>query len=77
MAPRNDPHGIVSEKAKLNTQITALSASITAWTGDSNGLRDLQTKICEASFRINRASTGGTMSGTAFAGFAIENISTS
>lgn len=84
----SDPHGVVAEKGRLNTQITALSAAITAWTGDNNGRIDLVLKNCEASFRVNGLSSavhttsstgpalGPNMLGTSVGSFGLENVST-
>lgn len=82
MANANDPLGIAALRVQLNARETARSAEILAWTGDSNGLRDLQMKNCEADMRLNSlqntstAGIGKNMMGTAFAGFGLENMST-
>ncbi len=81
MANANDPQGIAAERIRLNAIVTARTAEIAAWTGDTNGLRDLQTQNNEASFRLNGLTTAGTnvlvnMAGTSFAGFGLEEMST-
>ncbi len=81
MANANDPLGIAAERIQLNAFQVINSAAITAWTGDINGLRDLQTKNCEAGFRLNGLTTASVnvlvnMGGTAYAGFGLEKMST-
>lgn len=81
MANANDPQGIAAERIRLNALVTQNTAAIAAWTGDNNGLRDLQTKNSEASFRLNTLTTAstsnlGNMGGTSYAGFGLEKIST-
>ncbi len=81
MANANDPLGLAAERIQLNALQVINSAAITAWTGDSNGLRDLQMKNSEAGFRLNNLlSTSANvlvgMAGTAYAGFGLEKMST-
>ncbi len=82
MANANDPQGISARRVQFNAVQTARSAEILAHSGDSNGLRDLQLKNCEAGMRLNglqntsTAGIGVNMMGTAFAGFGLENMST-
>lgn len=81
MATRTaDPLGVVAERGLINTQLTALSNSIAAYTvgvtGDLQGLRDMQIKAAQISFRLNSLSSVDNNSGTALAGFGLENCST-
>ncbi len=76
-----DPLGVVAERARLDVQITTLTAAISAWSGDSNGLNDMRLKNSEASFRVNSLTTATTnhltnMAGTAFNQFGLEIVST-
>jgi len=81
--PGTDPQGIAAERIRDNALITANTAAIAAWTGDSNGLRDLQMKNSETSFRLNTMSTTvgigaklGFDSAFAYSGFGLELVST-
>ncbi len=81
MATGGDPLGLVAERIRLNAIVTNRTAEIAAWTGDTNGLRDLQTQNNEASFRLNNMlSTSANvlvdMGGTCYAGFGLEKMST-
>jgi len=81
VANANDPLDLAGERVRLNNLQTINSAAISAWTGDINGLRDLQAKNCEAGFRLNGLTTASVnvlvdMGGTGFAGFGLEKMST-
>lgn len=80
----NDPQGILAERNRLIRYLDQLSSSITNYSGDGAGLRDLQTKEAEVNYRLNTSSTltgitgmpnaGGTSLG---GGFILEKVSTS
>ena len=82
MANANDPLGIAAERIRLNAFVVQTSSAIANWTGDNNGLRDLQIKNAEASFRLTALSTPNAatglnyLQGTAYNGFALEHVST-
>jgi hypothetical protein len=84
VANANDPLGRAAERIALNAFVVQTSSSIANWTGDQNGLRDLQMKNTEASQRLNfDSTTAGAGVGTkmfdgafAYCGFGLEFVST-
>jgi hypothetical protein len=73
MAYPNDPQGIAAERVALNAKLTALGTAITNYSGDSNGLKDLQTIAAQIHDTLNLSSTAV---GTCFSGFGIGAVST-
>ena len=81
--PGTDPQGIAAERIKLNALVVQLSGSVANYVGDTAGLRDLQTKLTEANFRLTALSTPNTatpgldyLDGTSYAFFGLEHVST-
>jgi hypothetical protein len=68
-----DPQGISAQRIALNAKLTALGTAISGWTGDSNGLKDLQT---EQAFIYDRLNLSSTAVGSAYSGFGIGAVST-
>ena len=71
-----DPLGIAAERVLDNARLTAVAASIAAYSGDPNGLKDLQIVQAHVYRRLNQTSTGGNAAGTAYNQFGLEQIST-
>ena len=65
MSKSNDPQGIAAERIKLNARVVSLSSAINNYVGDANGLKDLQLRNSEASFRLNIQSTVNGFTSTA------------
>jgi hypothetical protein len=76
MSKTADPLGVAAERIALNAKAAALATAVTAYSGDRNGLADLQGQAAYIADRLNLSST--TVTGTAFAysGFGIEHVST-
>jgi len=72
-APATDSLGLSAERIALNARLTSLGTAIAAWTGDTNGRRDLVRIQQQIYDRLNLSSTAV---GTAFAGFGMGGVST-
>jgi hypothetical protein len=53
MANANDASGRAAERIALNAKLTALASQISSYTGDQNGLKDLQSKAADINDRLN------------------------
>lgn len=53
MTNLTDPLGLAAERIADNARQTSLGTQISGWTGDQNGLRDLQVKQQEVHDRLN------------------------
>ncbi len=76
-----DPLGTVSERIRLNAQVTQITATLTAGGLDQNGANDLRLKNAELTFRLNAMTTATVnhltnMAGTCFNQFGLEIGST-
>jgi hypothetical protein len=73
MAYPNDPLGIAADRVACNAKLALLGTQIAAWTGDSNGRRDLVRIQQQTYDRLNLSST---IVGTAYDQAGIGGVST-